>query len=110
MRHQHRDRLAFAENPGDVVRRTVRIRRVGEIPISIAVAEQHAVIGDEFIVSLLGDLEATLAVCDGDLDHVAYLEVFSPRRVGVFDPEMDVFTLEARTLVRRKGSCSESRL
>jgi len=110
MRHQHRDRVVLAEDAGDVVRRAVRVRLISDVAVGVAVAEQHAVGGNEFLVPLLSDLEATLAVGDRDLDHVAFLEVCSPRCVGAFDPQMDVFTLEPRAPVRRERALGEAGL
>jgi len=67
--HQDGDRLTLAEDAGDVVGRAVGVGRVGNVPVGVAVAEEHAVVGDEVGVGLLADLEAPLAVRDGDLDR-----------------------------------------
>jgi len=56
--HQDGDRLTLAEDAGDVVGRAVGVGRVGNVPVGVAVAEEHAVVGDEVGVGLLADLEA----------------------------------------------------
>jgi len=69
--HQDGDRLTLAEDAGDVVGRAVGVGRVGNVPVGVAVAEEHAVVGDEVGVGPPRRSRSALAVRDGDLDHVA---------------------------------------
>ena len=99
MRHQAGHVAAFVADAGNVLERTIRIRRVGQVSIRIAVSPQNLVVGLELGQSFLVGKVAAFPVSDGDAQDFPGRDFIREGRIRRGGFEVNVLAMELEVAV-----------
>src|SRR3954451_13554871 len=99
MRHHPEHVPPRVADPGDVPRRSVRIRLARDAPLGIAIAKNDLPIALEIIERGVVREVVALSMRDRHTQHGAALQLARERRVGLFDAQKNIAADESQMLV-----------
>src|SRR5208283_4312248 len=108
MGHQAGHVAAFAANAGNVLKRTVRIRLVGQVSTRVAILPENLVVCLELRQRFLVGKITAFAVGDGNAENFIRRNLARERRVGGGGLQENVFAMELQVAVADECAGQES--
>lgn len=106
--HHAENIAALVDDTCDVAGRAVGVGCGGEVAVSVAVAEDDAVFGFEFVENGVAGVVVAFAMSHRDLDELPLAELVGERRVGVFGAEEDGLARETERGISGERSRQET--